>query len=374
MAASCNNRAWLNYISHERYAGRLGNGWSVMFVKYRPVRLKDLVECVECVRSTFGYRSEQELADLVDFWRELLSTGAACGAVMEDAGEGIVWFSLKVFVEDAYVQFLKTEAAPFVGREVLRSWLKGSSPCLGAREIRRANSTTGVNILVLCAGAPERMRSATQMRGLADLVVDFSRYCGAGYRCKELLQEFYDDFTCAWATGAGFRLRSDYARSELGCDDVVHPKLYGVTAAEAAESAGTLVSTIFKYEPPRFFFRPNEQELLIEALVGETDEMLAMSLGVAVVTVRKRWDAIYDRVADVLPDMLQSPKSTDGAARGTEKKRQLLSYLRQHPEELRPCENLAGSSTFAFKNSPLTAEALRWRLGPKVGDNQAVSA
>jgi len=335
-----------------------------MFVKYRPVRLNDLPECVECIRDVFGYRSERELVDLVDFWRELLSTGAACGAVMEDADEGIVWFSLKVFVDDDYAQFLKAEAPPFVAREVLRSWLKGASPCLSAREIRWANSTSGVNILVMNAGAPERMRSTAQMRKLADRVVDFSRYCADGYRCNELLQEFYDDFTCAWATGAGFRLRSDYSRHVA--DSAVRPRLYGVTAAEAAESAGTLVSTIFNYQPPLFFFRPNEQELLIEALVGETDETLAMSLGVALVTVRKRWDAIYERVADVLPDMLQPSKSTDGTARGTEKKRLLLNYLRQHPEELRPCEDVADGAVFGYRRGGAKPETLRLRLGPRM--------
>jgi len=337
-----------------------------MFVKYRPVRLNDLPECVECIRDVFGYRHERELVDLVDFWRELLSTGAAFGAVMEDADEGIVWFSLKVFIHDDYAQFLKTEAPPFVGREVLRSWLKGASPCLGAREIRWANSTSGVNILVLNAGAPVRMRSAPQMRGLADRVVDFARYCAGGYRCKELLQEFYDDFTCVWAMGAGFRLRSDYARFEAVQDTDVRPRLYGVTAEEAAESVGTLVSTIFNYQPPRFFFRPNEQELLIEALVGETDETLANALGVALVTVRKRWDTIYERVADVRPDMLQPAKSTDGAARGTEKKRLLLSYLRQHPEELRPCEDVADGAVFGYRRGGAKPETLRLRLGPRI--------
>ena len=319
-----------------------------MFVKFRPVRMGDLPECLECIRDVFAYRSEQELAALLEFWRELLSTRAGSGAVMDDSREGIVWFSLKVFISDEYAGFLKTDAPPYVGREVLRSWLKGASPCLDARDVRQANSSTGVNILVLNSGAPKRMRAPERMRRLADHAVDFARYCSAGYRCKELLQEFYDDFTCSWATGAGFRLRSEYGWHGASIDNSVRPRLYGVTAEEAAVSAGTLASTIFSYQPPRFFFRPNEQDLLVEALVGETDETLAKSLGLALVTVRKRWDGIYERVADALPEILQPSRPLENGARGGEKKRLLLSYLRQHPEELRPCETVSRASTEAI--------------------------
>jgi hypothetical protein len=54
--------------------------------------------------------------------------------------------------------------------------------------------------------------------------------------------------------------------------------------------------------------------------------------------VKKRWQAIYERVGDVdrellLPPVAHGPNIT---ARGAERRRRLLHYLRQHPEELRP--------------------------------------
>ena len=74
----------------------------------------------------------------------------------------------------------------------------------------------------------------------------------------------------------------------------------------------------------------------MEALLGETDQALATSLGVAAVTVRKRWDSIYSRVAEVAPELLSRAAGGKGTPRVAEKKRLLLSYLRQHLEELRP--------------------------------------
>jgi len=54
--------------------------------------------------------------------------------------------------------------------------------------------------------------------------------------------------------------------------------------------------------------------------------------------VKKRWHAIYERVADVDGELLP-PSIAYGvpaASRGSERRRHLLNYLRQHLEEIRP--------------------------------------
>jgi len=72
--------------------------------------------------------------------------------------------------------------------------------------------------------------------------------------------------------------------------------------------------------------------------MGETCEQLAASLDLSTWTVKKRWHAIYDRVSDVDSQLLP-PATACGAraaSRGSERRRHLLNYLRQHLEELRP--------------------------------------
>ena len=333
-----------------------------MFVKFRPARLRDLSECLGCLRDGFAYDACARAA-LAEMWGEMLESGAASGAVMEDvgapAGRRIVFFCFKVFVGDEYARYLKTEAAPLVGAGVLTAWLKGMSPCLTLPEVRRANSGAGVNILVLNSGLAPRDWTSGDLRYLVDRVGEFSCYFTSGYRCKELLEEFYTDFEYQWALGAGFRERTRYGkfldRRDLPAWDGREwaPVLYGVTAAEAEASAGTLASMMFGYQEPKFFFRRSEQELLVEALLGETDEALAQSLGVAPVTVRKRWDRIYERVAGVAPELLSRGMLGEAGPRVAEKKRLLLSYLRQHLEELRPVEMVGKASVSGeFRLSP----------------------
>ena len=177
-----------------------------MFLKFRPARVRDLDECLGCLRDGFAYDAGAR-ASLLEMWGELLASGAASGAVMEDVSEAvgrrIVFFCFKVFVGDEYVQFLKSESGPMVGVQVLTAWLKGMSPCLSLEEVRRANSEEGVNILVLNSGLPERMWASDQLRYLVDRIGEFSCYFTSGYRCKELLEEFYTDFEYQWAAGGG---------------------------------------------------------------------------------------------------------------------------------------------------------------------------
>jgi hypothetical protein len=50
------------------------------------------------------------------------------------------------------------------------------------------------------------------------------------------------------------------------------------------------------------------------------------------------WVSIYQRVEDCLPELIGDPLRSDlpASGRGREKRRRLLAYLREHPEELRP--------------------------------------
>jgi hypothetical protein len=77
---------------------------------------------------------------------------------------------------------------------------------------------------------------------------------------------------------------------------------------------------------------------LFSALGGETDEQLSRALGISRSAIKKAWHSIYDRVARCLPELFrgESRLDTSMSERGKEKKHRLLSYLREHREELRP--------------------------------------
>jgi hypothetical protein len=87
---------------------------------------------------------------------------------------------------------------------------------------------------------------------------------------------------------------------------------------------------------PRIGFSATQQRLLEGALMGETDTGVAMVLGVSLDRVKKIWRDIHDKTQREMPFLVpQQDQSRDGV-RGQSRRRQLLDYLRQHMEELRP--------------------------------------
>jgi DNA-binding CsgD family transcriptional regulator len=116
------------------------------------------------------------------------------------------------------------------------------------------------------------------------------------------------------------------------------PHVAGITREMALQQFGSWISSLFRYEPPRFRFSRSEQRLLLSAMAGGTDEELAGQLSISLSTVKKTWLSVYDRVAACLPELVPRKASAgpDLSTRGRDKKQHLIVYLREHPEELRP--------------------------------------
>jgi hypothetical protein len=76
---------------------------------------------------------------------------------------------------------------------------------------------------------------------------------------------------------------------------------------------------------------------LSAALNGHTDEELSKHLDISLFTVKKVWLEIDRRAALNLPEVFADFRH-DGQTqwRGKQKRHRLLSYLHEHPEELRP--------------------------------------
>jgi hypothetical protein len=76
-----------------------------------------------------------------------------------------------------------------------------------------------------------------------------------------------------------------------------------------------------------------------------TDEGLARELNLKLTAVKRRWLTLFERIADVHPDLLppdvRLPENGDNhiGKRGPQKRHHLLAYVREHPEELRPAKS-----------------------------------
>jgi DNA-binding NarL/FixJ family response regulator len=116
---------------------------------------------------------------------------------------------------------------------------------------------------------------------------------------------------------------------------------------------------VFDYHPPILRFSPSEQRLLTFALSGVTDEQLAEALGISVSGVKKMWISIHRRVEASMPDLIPESHSREVPtnSRGKEKRRRLLAYLRDHPEELRPASATCSGNSPTRSGKPGTARA-----------------
>jgi hypothetical protein len=283
---------------------------------------------------------------LAEVWRALFSKRAMQIFLVEDRPKPppsrIVSFSATVFVTDEFCCEARSKLPPYLGVHVARRFLSGKSPLLNCKQVARVNARKGLNVIMCFGGCHSDGLSPEELLAVREKQSEAFHISHRGYRMKEFLADVIGGEAANWMLDAGAHLRRDYSRyfekqRAPMPEASQHPRLVGLTKKEALANPGSYLSSLFVYTPPRFHFSPSEQLLLQHALAGETCDELAKSLFVSPWTVKKRWHAIYERVANVDRELL--PPVANGphvVSRGAERRRHLLNYLRQHLEELRP--------------------------------------
>jgi hypothetical protein len=313
--------------------------------------VRDPAECYALHESLGLPYTKSSWRILPEMWRTLVSKGAMqfCLVVNRgnSAGPQIVSFSAVLFVTDGFCLAARSKLGPYVGAELAGQYPSRQLPVLNREEVARANAGDGLNVMMCFEGWTHDSLSPEQRLVVRAKQGEALHLALRGYRVKEFLANPIGANTLQWMLDAGARLRcnySNYFRKHYlrKAESSQRPCLVGLTKEEAFAHPGYNLSALFVYTPPRFRFNRSQRLLLRHALMGETCEQVASSLSVSAWTVKKRWRAIYDRVADIDPDLLP-PEIAYGphaSSRGTERRRPLLAYLRQHFEELRPFERL----------------------------------
>jgi hypothetical protein len=306
----------------------------------RPLEEHDFPACLELLRGHLAY-PESTLPDLPKVWRRLLRDDALVTAVAEsgslDSSPGsILAFGMVVFVTDDWMAAAQAGEEPYLSVRTIRQELAGPSPIFRPPAIRRDNRDSGLNALHLHyveAPMSEESRTALDYRMRLAFVEDMR-----GYRVKAALIELWDEVPPYSIQGGPYPVVTDYAayferRGESLPPPGRRPFLLGMRRQEVLSDFGRGMAPAFVETPPRLDFTRAEQRMLRQAIFGYTDVELARRLGLAPPTIKNRWRSLYDRLGRVAPDLLESHSD---AARGPEKRRRLLEYLRRHPEELRP--------------------------------------
>ena len=322
-----------------------------MILTHRPMQPEDVPECVKIMAShpVFGPRYGRDINLLPDAWLRLLQSEAKITAVF-CAGEGprttIVGTGVTAIVRDDFLCDLKTPPHFWIGPELARRIVKGESPLLTGKQLQDDNSCGGLNAVCWEASAGAGYEADVELHRyiMKAFIQDHQGYCW-----KEAVSSIAGPDHLKWMLNMGGffwdPLAGGYTctlRDDPG-EIAARPHVIGITRdleinRRQEDWVGGSIGAIFDYRPPILGFSGSEQSLLSCALSGATDEHLAEMRGTSLSTVKKMWISIYTRVEDACPelisDSLQTELPTNG--RGTEKRRRLLAYLREHPEELLP--------------------------------------
>jgi hypothetical protein len=318
-----------------------------MAVRYRFMKPGDVPKCVEGVTAhpVLGPRYGDLIKDLPSVIRYALGHDSFGAAVFEEVQGSTTRFlgvGMDVFVSDDFFQELKTTQYFWVGPELVKRITRGDSPLLSDAAVRDANSTVGLNLVVWhCTIDPEDLVRAEVGTPAMAAFEDRCR----GFRLRELIgQADCLAHVQAMHTAGGLyyhRAEDRYGNfPEVSAQDFgSEPRNVGMSRDLAFNHGASWVGSFFLYyAPPQFGFTRSEQRLLSSALNGGTDEELSDELGISVFAVKKAWRMIYERVASCQPEFVPANSRSEEWTqdRGKQKKHRLLSYLREHPEELRP--------------------------------------
>jgi DNA-binding CsgD family transcriptional regulator len=318
-----------------------------MNLTFREARKDDFPRCWDLFSAHRAAYDSRTWAAIPALWERLTEENVMSFFVVEDADappkEAVKAFSNIVFVEPSFIEELKTTLPPYVGAQLITRILDKRSPLLDEEAIGRGNAGGGLCTIVLQGRFEFEGLTPVEIHAVHSMLMDAFQWAIRGYRLAELLLDPYGNDALQFFLRCGMRLRRDYsdfyqAAGEPIPPDSVRPYLMSITAAEAHASYGQWITMHFAYSPPSFDLRRSQRRLLQHALRGDTDEELASALGISSWTIKKTWQDIYAKVAEANPALLPPPLANADSEqrRGSERRRRLLQYVREHPVEIRP--------------------------------------
>lgn len=277
-------------------------------------------------------------------WTRLLGHPGFNADVIEDLnrppGQRIVGLGVAIALDARWSRRLRDDPPPHAATELYTELLDGRFQPPGDKELAQLNARGEVSFLVLHYEQLLTDLANPDTLQVLGVAMSLFRFAHAGYRLQCLYQEGTAE-QAGYLQSMGFRQRTARGQAAL-------PELFGLHRLEATMLLpGTPVRDAFQFTPPRFGFAGSERRLLRLAVTDLTDEAIGDELGISGHGVKKLWRQVHQRAVDALPALFADacqPPGGEGTGRGPEKRRALLQYLRQHPEELRPYSAVAAQA------------------------------
>jgi hypothetical protein len=296
---------------------------------WREVREADLMECLKIEPRHLG----DEIVGrdrAIAIWRELLGYRGFNSCVVEspDFPGRILAFGASVFVTPAFATEEIERPRPGLNSRVMASIANGASVLRSEADLYDTRADEPLDVLLLNGMWIAEGLSAEQL-GNVQMTLAFSFVdCHLGYRLNRLFVENVGKAQRENHENSGvWKITQRFPDSERALSVMTRKDAYSVS--------GSIGALLFQYEEPKLGLRESEKHLLVEALTRRSDVELAKAMNLSPATIKKRWQALFERIADTHPEML--PEKNGGTeSRGPQKRHHILTYVRAHPQELRP--------------------------------------
>lgn len=311
------------------------------FFSWRKTRTSDLPDCMALHPAKNGAEvvgPERALKA----WRQLFEmTHATRSAVVERQGKHqaeIVGFGFATFVKKSFAEAEVRNPRPGLNSRIIQSVVDGKPVIATYEEVRDANTRADLEQVILDTSWKDGHLDSAQVDEVRILLGLAYMELYAGYRFSRILSEMVDERDLWHVRGQQSFEVLDRFEAYRHANPETNWNPERVILAATLESMRTdphsVAAGLFHHHlQPQFAFARGEQQLLEAALEGADDAAASKSLFVTLPAIKRRWANIFERVAAIRPDLC--PPDGNGT-RGTQKRQRILTYLRSHPEELRP--------------------------------------
>ena len=285
---------------------------------------------------------EQLVRSLPNLLQRLIVEETLSGVIVEYGSDHnvepeLAAFGLSGFVSEACVQDYLASPTPHFEIVLLDRASRNEPAFLAYEDIAKANAGEGLTLVPLIWLQRSYDLADPEAHMLLALGQQTLLAKHRGYRLTRVLKEIPAHLASAFM-GGGFKEHRritagaplDFLSGATLAEDHI---VFTITKADMeGEWPGKIIGHLFMHQPPRCAFTRAEQKVLLRALDGLTDEKIAQELAVSPDAIAKRWETIYRRVAERAPSVLQ----LEEGVRGPEKRRPVIAFVSEHPEELRP--------------------------------------
>nr|WP_316641025.1 hypothetical protein [uncultured Roseateles sp.] len=311
-------------------------------LRHRPAERADVAELMPLLPGWLGLDEATRQA-MPALWERLVDEPSVMASVTEDLarppGERVQSWGVGMALPVALAQrwALDGQPEPGIARRAYAALLDGSWAPMSEREIGQDSARGELRLLAMHFDMRSRDLGDPYVQSLMIMGAESFRSGFSGYNTRAMYFENHVSAD-AWMTVTGFQRRAYAAAADGLSWPGGEPLLYfRISREEALASVpGTTVRHIFDHQPPLFRLSPSQRLLLWRSLFEDNDEALMQRLKVSTHGLKKLWRGIYQRVEDVAPEFFGDSGGADEGKRGPEKRRQVLAYVRQRLEEVRP--------------------------------------